>query len=155
MYQPIRMSNFRLARLLVFLIAYLVVLCFPSGIAPGGAAPDMRYIEVISLICFSAIALIFGTHIAVLSFHESHFEVLCPLRPFCRKASYRYDAVTAIHFHSAKYPSVSVHFRSDSRRNDNWSIFADFRGGRKTMANLHAFLLEKGVEVKHSSYDRL
>ncbi len=155
MYQPIRMSNFRLVRLLLFLTAYLVVLCFSPGIALGGAAPDMKYMGITSLICFSAIALIFGTHTAVLSFHESHFEVLCPLRPFCRKASYRYDAVTAIHFHKAKYSSVSVHFRSDSRRNDNWSIFADFRGGRKTMADLHAFLVEKGVEVKHSSYDTL
>ena len=142
-------SNFRLRRLLLFVFAYSLLLFFLHNVF------NRDYPQGLPLICllfFLTIAFLFCTHIAVFKFYDSKFEVVCPFRPFSRKASYDYGQVSMIRFYNGKYSSVSVKFKDNFKRSENWSIFADFDGGRETLMKLSAFLSKKGVILESNIY---
>lgn len=148
---PFRVSNIRTGAtvffavfMLVFFGLFLVALLRSDTPTPKTVMTGV-WVTVVS--AYLSIMYIYCMYFAVFTFHESHFELHCPLRPFWRKASYPYQAVRELYFHNTGYSNVAVFFRKEKKRRHIWSIFADLAGDEKNMENLTAFLRTKGVEV--------
>ena len=142
---PFKVYNFKTSRVLFFSFApYLVILLLLYRNLPSeeisGTTAKMS-------VLYWLLVYWFHIYFAVFTFYESHFEMVCPFRPFWRKASYPYQSVSELYFYTTKYPSVAVFFKEEKKRRHIWSILADLAGDEKNMENLTAFLSTKGVEV--------
>lgn len=139
------LTNVSILVSLLFVVLYFFIIYLIYGNLP--AEVRVKALISVSAIYFSA-EYISYTRFAVLNFYEGHFEILCPLRLFWRKASYNYQDVSELHLQDVRYPSIVIYFQSSlKRRRDAWSIYADFRGGDQTLRQLTDFLNTKDIKV--------
>ena len=151
---PFRIYNFKMSHVLFFSCApYPVILFLLYRALPSEVI--LKAITTTSIIYWLS-TYVFYMQLAVFVFHETHFELVCPLRILWRKASYRYRDVSTISFQGGRYSGLGVNFReSIGGGHAAWTIFADFRDEEQTLRQLAAFLHTKNVKISHNHYKDL